>query len=329
MSSPAWQCNTCTCTCTRTCERSLSLPARRTVVPENVLVGLDDHVRLGHLTSALDQYADRPSSRLGLLDYMAPEMMSVRAQAERDLSLAGVLGLWRGSSSCGDGGGSDARDAVERLVQSGWGDDAHEEVVRRGKEGEPDELGSTAAMAQAVRRLAETQAGSVNTWAAPSAPQRAAAHLQGQSPPESSPGSGRGSPAARPPSRSCGSGGSTGGAAGGDPPGASRSAGGTGAPCAAMWWEGRDYYNEKVDIWQVGCLVHELLCSSMPFEVCCGWWHSRWGQARRMDGICSWPLTLLPRHTFPWHVTPLQAACLRLTPALLHTSAPTPPSDDG
>jgi serine/threonine protein kinase len=29
----------------------------------------------------------------------------------------------------------------------------------------------------------------------------------------------------------------------------------------------RDYYDEKVDIWQVGCMVHELLCGSMPFEV--------------------------------------------------------------
>jgi serine/threonine protein kinase len=39
----------------------------------------------------------------------------------------------------------------------------------------------------------------------------------------------------------------------------------------AAEWEGRDYYNEKVDVWQVGCLVHELLCGSMPFEVRKGW----------------------------------------------------------
>jgi len=32
-------------------------------------------------------------------------------------------------------------------------------------------------------------------------------------------------------------------------------------------WEHPDYYDEKVDIWQVGCVIHELLCGSMPFEV--------------------------------------------------------------
>ncbi|GIL71258.1 hypothetical protein Vretifemale_1856 [Volvox reticuliferus] len=31
-------------------------------------------------------------------------------------------------------------------------------------------------------------------------------------------------------------------------------------------WEWQDHYNEKVDVWQVGCLVHEILCLSLPFE---------------------------------------------------------------
>ncbi|KAL6745626.1 kinase-like domain-containing protein, partial [Haematococcus lacustris] len=31
-------------------------------------------------------------------------------------------------------------------------------------------------------------------------------------------------------------------------------------------WEWREQYDEKVDIWQVGCLVHELLCGCLPFE---------------------------------------------------------------
>jgi hypothetical protein len=35
----------------------------------------------------------------------------------------------------------------------------------------------------------------------------------------------------------------------------------------AAGWEQPDYYDEKVDIWQVGCVIHELLCGSMPFEV--------------------------------------------------------------
>ncbi|GFR45653.1 hypothetical protein Agub_g7064 [Astrephomene gubernaculifera] len=31
-------------------------------------------------------------------------------------------------------------------------------------------------------------------------------------------------------------------------------------------WEWQDQYDEKVDLWQVGCLVHEILCLSLPFE---------------------------------------------------------------
>jgi hypothetical protein len=32
-------------------------------------------------------------------------------------------------------------------------------------------------------------------------------------------------------------------------------------------WHRSDHYDEKVDIWQLGCLVHELLCGCLPFEV--------------------------------------------------------------
>ncbi|EFJ44233.1 hypothetical protein VOLCADRAFT_44254, partial [Volvox carteri f. nagariensis] len=35
------------------------------------------------------------------------------------------------------------------------------------------------------------------------------------------------------------------------------------APEMLSW---QDHYNEKVDLWQVGCLVHEILCFSLPFE---------------------------------------------------------------
>ncbi|KAG2498335.1 hypothetical protein HYH03_003595 [Edaphochlamys debaryana] len=31
-------------------------------------------------------------------------------------------------------------------------------------------------------------------------------------------------------------------------------------------WEWQEHYNEKVDLWQVGCLCHEILCASLPFE---------------------------------------------------------------
>lgn len=31
-------------------------------------------------------------------------------------------------------------------------------------------------------------------------------------------------------------------------------------------WEWQEVYDEKVDVWQVGCVVHELLCACLPFE---------------------------------------------------------------
>uniref|UniRef100_A0A7R9YZK2 Protein kinase domain-containing protein n=1 Tax=Chlamydomonas euryale TaxID=1486919 RepID=A0A7R9YZK2_9CHLO len=31
-------------------------------------------------------------------------------------------------------------------------------------------------------------------------------------------------------------------------------------------WEWQDTYDAKVDVWQVGCVVHELLCGCLPFE---------------------------------------------------------------
>ncbi len=36
-------------------------------------------------------------------------------------------------------------------------------------------------------------------------------------------------------------------------------------------WQRQDHYDEKVDLWQVGCLVHELLCGCLPFEVSWAW----------------------------------------------------------
>ena len=153
-------------------------PSNSTVAPENVLIGLDDSARLGHLTYALDQHAERPSSRLGLLDYMAPEMMAARSGAERDLALAGVLrsgtrradgdgcsrSRSRSRSVSDDGVGAErvegesaAADTVRRITRGGWGNEAADSGT--GDEGDepPLEPGSAAAMAAAARRTAAAE----------------------------------------------------------------------------------------------------------------------------------------------------------------------------
>ncbi|KAF6262064.1 hypothetical protein COO60DRAFT_1699492 [Scenedesmus sp. NREL 46B-D3] len=134
----------------------------RSALPENLYMGIDDVLRLGHLTLAVDQLSDRPKSRTALLDYMAPEMLSVKPHNEHELAL-GLLD--DSSSSSSSSSSSEARD-----------EEADGELSQQ---------------------------------------------LQ-----------------------------VSGDGAGGRPE-----------------WEHRDYYDEKVDIWQVGCMVHELLCGSMPFEV--------------------------------------------------------------
>jgi hypothetical protein len=58
-------------------------------------MGIDDVLRLGHLTLAVDQLSDRPKTRTALLDYMAPEMLSVKPHNEHELA----LGLCDDSSS--------------------------------------------------------------------------------------------------------------------------------------------------------------------------------------------------------------------------------------
>jgi hypothetical protein len=104
---------------------------------------------------------------MGLLDYMAPEMLAVRQQSERDLGLAGVLGRRGGRLSSGsdgdgggDGGGGDGRagDRVVRVGGGGWEDEGRS--GGRGWEaggGEP-EPGSAAAMVAVARRVAEHEA---------------------------------------------------------------------------------------------------------------------------------------------------------------------------
>lgn len=48
------------------------------IFPEYVLFGKEDKLKLGHFVSAVDQRLDPPHERIHFLDYMAPEMLSVR-----------------------------------------------------------------------------------------------------------------------------------------------------------------------------------------------------------------------------------------------------------
>jgi hypothetical protein len=57
-------------------------------------------------------------------------------------------------------------------------------------------------------------------------------------------------------------------------------------------WEQQDCYDHKVDIWQLGCLMHELLFGCLPFEVSCI------GQQQHMK----------LRFLNPWRIVPFFAA---------------------
>ncbi|KXZ51578.1 hypothetical protein GPECTOR_12g541 [Gonium pectorale] len=54
----------------------------RAIFPEYVMFGHEDRLKLGHFTSAVDQRLDPPTERIPFLDYMAPEMLSVRQDDE-------------------------------------------------------------------------------------------------------------------------------------------------------------------------------------------------------------------------------------------------------
>ena len=47
--------------------------ARRDIKPENVFFDDDDNLRLGDFGLAIDETRERPTARVGTLDFMAPE----------------------------------------------------------------------------------------------------------------------------------------------------------------------------------------------------------------------------------------------------------------
>lgn len=55
----------------------------RSIFPEYVMFGREDKFKLGHFTSAVDQRLDPPNERIRFLDYMAPEMLSVRVNDDK------------------------------------------------------------------------------------------------------------------------------------------------------------------------------------------------------------------------------------------------------
>ena len=253
-----------------------SLFVLRSVMPENVFIGLDDKPRLGHLHTMVDQHADRPKSRVSMLDYMAPELFSVRAADEVELSL-----LQGDSDEEGDEKlvqhHQNQQQLQQRLSQrhrSQYGEEqrkqqgadgvhagpalqAEQQQQQCGLEGDRCSLGSSSLRARAG--LEEVQLpGTCCSRGSSTGVSLGAQHSRS--------------------SHACGSQKNSfelpaphwdGKFLNGSLPGSSQDAIQSQLQqqyCKAVW-EQTDYYDEKVDIWQVGCLVHEILCGNLPFEV--------------------------------------------------------------
>lgn len=278
------------------------LSCHRTVLPENAYMGLDDVLRLGHLCLAIDQTSDRPKSRTTLLDYMAPEMISIRPHNEHELALLDDDSEDGSSSSSsgGDGGSQQQQQQWESLHDS---HDAQQHVPpsQLGLLGHAGPVPPTAAAVKALNDAAlllEASAGGHHHGQHGQQHTRQRQHskwMQG--------------PAQLDPSRQASldpaafeqleqaahaedglQDAAAEAEAAADPLMAVRAGrGGSRAflgPCRGTGmagWEYQDHYDEKVDIWQLGCMLHELLCGSMPFEVR---WSQRHGSVRDSAQAC-------------------------------------------
>jgi serine/threonine protein kinase len=233
-------------------------------MPENVYIGLDDKPRLGHLHTMVDQHADRPKSRLGMLDYMAPELFSIRAADEVELSLlqgdsdeegeemqqqqqAQVSRDLQQSQYEGQGSGSNVvhpdRQVEQQqrqqpgLVRLEHGLDTSSLRARAGLEdvqlpGTCSSISSRGIAIGAEHSISSSACG----------PQRSSYEVPAQ--PRN--WDGRFLDSMQDSSQELTQ---------------------SNQQYCKAGWEQLDYYDEKVDIWQVGCLVHEILCGSLPFEV--------------------------------------------------------------
>lgn len=271
----------------------------RTVLPENAYMGLDDVLRLGHLCLAIDQTSDRPKSRTTLLDYMAPEMLSIRPHNEHELALLNDDSSDDGSSSSMDGSG--ATGAGQQQQQQYW-ESLHDgqqqgqqqQQVPRDHLGLLGHTGPLLPTASAVKQHTEEVLLLDEEDTSTSHPHQQQQHHSHHHHHQQQQGSRVQQSAELEPSRQASldataleqfdesaqvqvgvDAGTAGPAAALDrlmvhskaPRCGSRAFLG---PCRGSGradWEYQDHYDEKVDIWQLGCMLHELLCGSMPFEV--------------------------------------------------------------
>lgn len=257
-------------------------------------MGLDDVLRLGHLVLAIDQTSDRPKSRTTLLDYMSPEMLSIRPHNEHELALLDDSDSEDDSSS---NSGSSSSDGGQQRTQpqQQWEslqEPAQVPLGQLGLLGAQDPASPAAArtlQADRVLKLDEDPMGELDS------PHHSQQHVSARQ--QQQHGKWMQQPAQLDPSRQASL----------DPaaleqldeaagqaqvqsafqaaalqPAAAvdrleqrERAGRRGSraflgPCGGTGraeWEYQDHYDEKVDIWQLGCMLHELLCGSMPFEV--------------------------------------------------------------
>jgi serine/threonine protein kinase len=261
-------------------------------------MGLDDVLRLGHLCLAIDQTSDRPKSRTTLLDYMAPEMLSIRPHNEHELALLNDDSDDGSSSSSMDDGG--AAGLGQQQQQQYWESlqtgEQQQQVPRYhlGLLGHTGPLLPTAAAenqhTEEVLLLDEEDTRALQ----PQHQQQGHAQHQQHHHHQHEQGSRVQQSAELEPSRQASldataleqldeaaaaqagvDAGAAGPAAAVDRLMVHSKAGRCGSkaflgPCrgsGSAEWEYQDHYDEKVDVWQLGCMLHELLCGSMPFEV--------------------------------------------------------------
>lgn len=223
----------------------------RSLWPENLLLGKDDKLCVGHLTSAIDQQVDRPKTRVDFLDYMAPEMLAMRELEE------------------------ETRNLLEDEEEDNMGA-AYASTSRHASSVVLDNLGSRTP-SRALRAIASLPPAMRGAQLAHEEGPGASGFLRGWSSEHRiTPHEGEGTG----PSMTDEDAGTSNTTTGRGPHPINRflsrrhdpwQPGTAWTPpdleISAAPWECQDHYNEKVDIWQIGCLLHELLCGELPFEV--------------------------------------------------------------
>ena len=72
------------------------LACYRDLKPENIFFTADDELKLGDFGLAIDYSLDKPISRVGTLDYMAPEVLKMKNPDElTEEELENIQGAYR------------------------------------------------------------------------------------------------------------------------------------------------------------------------------------------------------------------------------------------